>query len=75
MAEPKRQKRSRRLEVPANANESEKLAALNARVRRNKDSPAAFRRKLEAQIEARARERRTQEATASAALKGGLKKS
>ncbi len=49
--------------------EQEQLDALNARRRSKGNAPEVIRRTIEAQVESKARKRRTQEAPASSAWK------
>ncbi len=72
MSAAQKTKRSRRLDVPSTAAVSDKLDAVNMRLRR-KPSPAnALRRRLEANIDGQARKKRRQETSASSAISGAL---
>ncbi len=68
------QKRKRRTAaergISENATEGEKLDALNQEVRRQRNPSNAIRRQLEAQLEARSKRRRSQQAPASGRLGG-----
>jgi hypothetical protein len=62
-------KKGQRVEGKTSSNHQEELDSLNASMRSKRDAPQLIRRAIEADIEAKARKKRSREVPASAGFK------